>query len=182
MVEGLDADNALVTKGKLVGEHSSLKVTLTKEQTIRNEQESKFRARQIVYALNEKLLREMPKYLGINEGLFWKKYKFSNINQVNKEAAKNEAVKGAWEKVCVEFDMDPNISSDYNFIMKDLNYFIHDSSFAHTQDISTLEEEAKEVFGTKTVKQRASLEIYLQLFHLAVEVSKKCKKDLYEYE
>jgi len=146
--------------------------------------QSTLRARKILSSLNERLLLEIAKHLGVTEKAFWTEYMLSNIHQVVKRAVYGSNLKIAYEKVCADCDIDNGYDTAcvYKFVVGELDHILPpgDGPFNHIQDVAVLEEEAKTVFGTRTPKQLASVELYLDLLELAQKVSQKLKKDLYE--
>eukprot|EP00835_Amoeboradix_gromovi_P000857 NODE_32_length_32166_cov_0.707737.p10 type:complete len:205 gc:universal NODE_32_length_32166_cov_0.707737:15760-15146(-) len=180
ITNNMSPENLADTKPMLKHSHSNLKMDLEHQQLKHNEVEAKFRARQIIYACNEKLLRALVPKLNITEAEFWRTYSFNNLHQVLK--SKKPEIQRAWTQVCAELGIKRDFGTEYKYLSKDLNVFIHSDSFKQVFNMEELKSEADTVFGTDSVAKKDKRDRYLEYLEVANKVAEKYKAGLYEYD
>ena len=174
--KNMTPENLSSSKPVLIKSISKLQSDLESQQTEYDEKEAKLRARQIIYACNEKLLRALIPKLNITEDAFWSKYSFNNLNKVKNST--DPDIQKAWKEVCKELEISEDIGKEYKFLSLDLNIFVHRGSFNEISDIDALKREAASVFGNTSIKQKNKLKRYLDFLDIANLVSKKYESTL----
>jgi len=180
ITDSMTPGNLANTKPKLKSSHSNLRLDLEDQQLKHNEIEAKFRARQIIYACNEKLLRALVPKLNISEAQFWRTYSFSNLHQVLK--SNKPEIQRAWTQVCADFGIKRDFGTEYKYLSKDLNFFVHSDSFKQVFNMEELKSEADTVFGTDSVGKKDKRDRYLEYLEVANKVAEKYNASLYEYD